>query len=122
MVTLMLLREPLKRYVSLPVSVQTGSSWASNDLSTFKFSSFHTLMVMSEEPLNRVSLHVMMVCVCVCVVCVCACVCVCVCVCAASERRRWNQHLLVYKESENYVPVTSKGLRTRISGTQIPHL
>ena len=111
MLTLMLLREPLKRYVSLPVSVQTGSSWASNDLSTFKFSSFHTLMVMSEEPLNRVSLRVMMVCVCA-----------CVCVCAASERGRWNQHLLVYKESENYVPVTSKGLRTRISGTQIPHL
>lgn len=52
----MLLSEPLNRYFSLQAKVQTGSLWAGIVDCNWSNLMLHTLMELSDEPLNSVSL------------------------------------------------------------------
>ena len=52
----MLLREPLNKYLSLQAIVQTGSLWAGIVDCNLSNLILHTLIVLSDEPLNSVSL------------------------------------------------------------------
>ena len=55
--TLILLRDPLKRKLSLQARVHTGSSCPLKEARSSSDWLFHTLMVLSDEPLNKWSLY-----------------------------------------------------------------